>query len=540
MYKGEEFKMASEVVGRMVERMLARAESGTGQPVEEVINETLYHEHLRLSKAGSSDEAKADRAFYSKIRHELPRASVNRQQRLLHEIVERYAREIQGHFDPKAYAVATKFAPPMMNALLNGLSPGRLVTRLRDVPSLDEHLIIQGEVETLQRLHERGTIMLTPTHSSNLDSMVLGLALHRMGLPPFTYGAGLNLFSNPIVGYFMHNLGAYTVDRLKTDPLYRETLKEYATVTLEFDADNLFFPGGTRSRSGAVEAYLKKGLLGTSIAAYRQNVMRGKETSNIYIVPCTISYPLVLEASTLIDDYLREAGKQRYIIVDDEFSKVRRWLDFLRGLFALDLRIYITIGKPLDPFGNDVDEQGNSLDPRGRKINPSEYLLIDGEVGEDGVRDSVYTGNVARRLVGAFQKENVALPTNVLAFAFFELLRKKSNERDLYRFLRGLGPEISLPMPDVEQQLALLLEELQALAGKGGIRLSQSVGSGDIPEIMRRALKSFGIYHTTPVIQRKGVRLHVGDGNLIFYYRNRLDGYGLMGTRRLVPPRRPG
>ena len=540
MYKGEESRMAAEVVGRIVERAIARAEQGGGATLDEIINETLYHESQRLRKAGKGDDAKADREFYARIRHELPHASTKRQQRLLHDVVEHYAREVQGHFDPRAYSVATKFAPTAMSALLNGLSPSRLVTRLRDAPRLEEHVILQGEVETLQRLHERGTIVLTPTHSSNLDAMVLGMALHQLGLPPFTYGAGLNLFSNPIVGYFMHNLGAYTVDRLKTDPLYREVLKEYATVTLEFGADNLFFPGGTRSRSGAVEGYLKKGLLGTSLAAFRQNLLRGQEQPRVFIVPCTISYPLVLEASTLIDDYLREAGKQRYIIVDDEFSKARRWLDFMRGLFALDLRIYITIAKPIDPFGNDVDADGNSLDPRGRVIDPAEYLRVGGEIAEDAARDGVYTGNVANRLMHIFKKENVALPSNVVAFVFFELLRKKSAERDLYRFLRGLSPEISLPMAEVEQALGALVEELHALAGQGGIRLSRTVGSGNLPEIMRRALKSFGIYHTTPVIQRKGARLYVGDGNLIFYYRNRLDGYGLMESRRLVRGRRPG
>ena len=47
-------------------------------------------------------------------------------------------------------------------------------------------------------------------------------------------------------------------------------------------------------------------------------------------------------------------------------------------------------------------------------------------VAEDAARDSVYTASVARRLVDTFQKENVALPTNVVAFVFFELLRRKS------------------------------------------------------------------------------------------------------------------
>ena len=51
-----------------------------------------------------------------------------------------------------------------------------------------------------------------------MDSLVLGYAIYRLGLPPVIYGAGLNLFSNPLVGFFMHNLGAYTVDRRKRDP----------------------------------------------------------------------------------------------------------------------------------------------------------------------------------------------------------------------------------------------------------------------------------------------------------------------------------
>jgi glycerol-3-phosphate O-acyltransferase len=32
------------------------------------------------------------------------------------------------------------------------------------------------------------------------------------------------------------------------------------------------------------------------------------------------------------------------------------------------------------------------------------------------------------------------------------------------------------------------------------------------------------------VIERRGVRLHVCDSKLLFYYRNRLDGYGLRGA----------
>ena len=63
----------------------------------------------------------------------------------------------------------------------------------------------------------------------------------------------------------------------------------------------------------------------------------------------------MLEASTLIDDWLAEAGKARYIIVDDEFSRWERWRDYLRGLLSLDLDIHIRFGQPLDSLGNPVD-----------------------------------------------------------------------------------------------------------------------------------------------------------------------------------------
>ena len=70
--------------------------------------------------------------------------------------------------------------------------------------------------------------------SGVFGALIMGLIIYKIGLPPVTYGAGLNLFSNPLLGFFLRHLGAYTVDRLKTAPIYRELLKEYTTLTLEF------------------------------------------------------------------------------------------------------------------------------------------------------------------------------------------------------------------------------------------------------------------------------------------------------------------
>ncbi len=494
--------------------------------MSEVINETLYFERERLHEAGATPRDAEDKAFYGNARRKLPHAGDSAQRKLLNDIVGRYVEEICGHFDPKVYAAATKAVPVALTGLLNGMSAPRLLGGAESLKALGDHLVIGGHLDTLRRMEELGTVVLVPTHSSNLDSVILGYAIDQMGLPPAVYGAGLNLFSNPIVGWFMHHLGAYTVDRLKRDPLYKATLKEFATFALELGYPALFFPGGTRSRGGLVDSSLKLGLLGTTVAAYGNNLRNRREDGRIYVFPITLSYPLVLEASTLIHDHLRRQGKSRYIIEDDEFSRWQRWLAFVRGLGKLDQRIYIRVGRPLDPFGNDVDDDGDSMDARGRVIDPERYLRVDGVVATDRHRDAAYTRNLAQRLVRAYHDENVAMTTHVLAFAVFETLLADSADDDLYRFLRGLGPETTLPMGRVEEAVDALLVEIRDLAQVGRIQPSRVVGLWNAEEVVRTGLRTFATYHTSPVLVRKGVRLHLGDGNLLYYYRNRLVGYG--------------
>ena len=131
----------------------------------------------------------------------------------------------------------------VLSIFLNTISPRVLLSNFPHLPDVADRVISQGEIETLKSLQKLGTIILVPTHSSNLDSIVVGWSLYKIGLTPFTYGAGLNLFTNPFISYFMNNLGAYKVDRKKKASLYKETLKEYATATLEIGCNNLFFPG---------------------------------------------------------------------------------------------------------------------------------------------------------------------------------------------------------------------------------------------------------------------------------------------------------
>lgn len=64
-------------------------------------------------------------------------------------------------------------------------------------------MILKGEVESVRKLCLDHTIILVPTHSSNLDSILVGYMVDAMaGLPAFSYGAGLNLFDSEFLHFY--------------------------------------------------------------------------------------------------------------------------------------------------------------------------------------------------------------------------------------------------------------------------------------------------------------------------------------------------
>jgi glycerol-3-phosphate O-acyltransferase len=528
----DETGIAERAADRVLSRWLGRTNGSA--VLEEAIAATLHHEERRLERSEGSERSAADRAFYDGITEAL-RDPAPPLEGVLHAVIARYAAEIQGHFDWRVYEFSTRLLPVLLTALLHGIAPSRMLARVGHLGNIDDHVLCGGAVDRLRDLARRGTVLLVPSHTSNLDSLVVGYAIFRMGLPPFAYGAGLNLFSNPLTGFFMHHLGAYTVDREKTDPVYRDVLKEYAILSLERGQHQLFFPGGTRSRSGALETRLKRGLLGTAVTALRRSLSAGRDDARFYVVPCTLTYPLVLEASSLIRGYLRASSEATSILPGDEFGIVRRWADFLGGLMELNVHVHVTIGEPMDPLGDAIDDRGDARDPRGRPVDPRRYFLVDGKVTDDPARDAAYTTGLADRVLAAYRRDNVVLPTSVVAFAAFEIVRARSRHAALHRMLRdaALGPS-ALPLSDLLSTMERLLGELRAIAGRGGIRLAPDALASGPSALLEKALRVFATYHPNPVVYALPGGIGIGDVRLLLYYRNRLDGYGLLGGSALA------
>jgi glycerol-3-phosphate O-acyltransferase len=515
------------VLVEVVQRVVDQA-SRHPQQLEQSIFDTLYEERRRLETERDQKLARQQAAFYDRIQGEALHGDAVLHRELLRQIVSSFAQEVIGHFNERVYALSTRAVPTGLSFLLNAMSPMKVAhTAAHGLSGLNDGLEIRGEIDAIKACAKTGTVVLVPTHLSNLDSIVMGYALYRMGLPPFLYGAGLNLFHSKLIGFFMNNLGAYKVDRRKKSEIYKEVLKTYAEYSIELGYHNLFFPGGTRARSGSVEKRLKLGLLGTGLQAYVHNLKTRNPKPDVFVVPCTINYELVLEAETLIEDHLKEAGKSRYIIEDDEFSRPRLVFDFMKKLLSLDSKIRIVVGHPLDVFGNRVDAQGHSLDTRGRHVDRVRYVLQQGQPSFDKQRDEEYTRELAHSIVRSFHRNTVLHATHVVCRVVFDWLREKAGDMDLYRLLRSGGPEASLPLPTLYERVDLALAEARKLEAAGELVLSPGLKTRDGAWVASHAMTLLGSYHRKPALERRGDRLFHNDRTLIFYYQNRTDRWNL-------------
>ena len=515
-FNADRERLLSEVERRVLARKVAEAKTGGDTSLEYVLNDVAFNEIQRLEKSRGKNGESIGR--WRELSRRLLQMNDDEKREELRNLVRYYGKDIVGNFDPRVYKFATGIGPTLLGFLFSPTST--LKEGWSTLRNLDARVHADGAIDLARACAERGTIVVCPTHSSNMDSPAIGLGLLRAGLPPTTYGAGKNLFTNPFISFFMRNLGAYRVDRRLKFELYKDVLKEYSTVILEHGYHSLFFPGGTRCRSNIVEKHLKLGLLGTTVTAFKNNVREGSPNKRIYIVPATINYRLVLEAETLIDDYLAETGKRRYIITDDEFSRIGRILEFFRKILVHEGSVVVRFGRPLDVFGNDITDEGESIDRAGRIVDPASYVRgADGEVTDDDQRDAQYTRALGRRLGQVYPALSVYHSTNLIARVLYDAIARQVGTRDVYRLMRASAEKLAVDEATAIDGLVRLrarLADNPAFGAEHPTHTGQSAA-----DKLDDAVKGLGSYHTRPIVERVGHTVHVKDVKLLYYYQNR-------------------
>jgi glycerol-3-phosphate O-acyltransferase len=497
------------------------------------IAEVYYQERARLHDNPWKVDPKDEAAFWKRVRNKLQYLAQPGHEdeaaarSLLREIITRYTREIAGNFNEGTYNFARKFINFGFSRVFNAAQEGLFRSFRKQKRQLQDKMKLIGEVDQLRELTKIGTVILVPTHFSNLDSVVIGWAIETLGLPAFTYGAGINLFGHPVLSYFMSRLGAFKVDRRKKNRAYLSILKIYAEEVLLRGGHMLFFPGGTRSRSGALENRVKLGLMGTAIETQQRLLSReGEAAKKIFVVPLVISYHSVLEGRGLIDEYLRQEGKERFVLLQDDFGSLRKNISFAWKFFKSSSEMVFSFGAPMDLFGNKVDGQGNSIDIYNRPINLQDYFKAGGKENNDHQRNQEYTRLLGQKILDRFLRENVVFSSHLVAFAAWHVLLKQW-KGDLYGLLSVPEEDLFVGHDEMIKTVDRLHVRLRELERAGRLRMASHLHL-DIRAIIEHGLKNLGVYHIDlPLLRGKKGEILTQDTRLLCFYAHRLDGYEL-------------
>ena len=505
--------------------------------LDKILARTIYMEKIRMKEEPWSADPQNEPLFWKKIQKSLPEASQEpqeiqeRSEYLLSKIIERYAEEIAGGFKKKTFLFARRILKFFFTRLLNAANAKNIFYIFRSKHKIHERIKLFGPIEKIRNLSKDGVLVIVPTHSSNMDSIMIGYALDEIaGLPAFSYGAGLNLYNSEFFGYFMNRLGAYRVDRRKKNPVYLESLKAMSNISLQWGTNTLFFPGGTRSRSGSLETKLKLGLLGTAVEAQREIIQSGESFMKIYVVPMVLNYHCVLEARYLIEQHLRAIGKDTYIgSARDDFRSIKNIFVFLYRVLSKSSEIALSFGEPLDVVGNNVDDQGNSLDKRSQLLNLTDYFITPDSTEEtDSQRDNVYTSVLADKIVESYHKHNIVFSTNLVSYCAFKCIESLHPLLDVLALLRMDSDEIEVPLDMMVTKLNQIQLLMKEESGKGNIRLDQS--SVLPPEAcILDAINKVGVFHSIkPLKYTKEGNIGSGSLKILYFYHNRLDTYDFL------------
>lgn len=497
--------------------------------IEQLLSRTIYQERQRVKLNPWKVDPPNEKLYWSKMAKQMKEAAIAENKNemyleMLKKILNRYSEEIVSGFNPKTFRFARKFLTAFFKRVFNKAFGNGMFNIWGTRDDLMNKFKVQGYVEEVRELFNSGTVVLVPTHYSNIDSILIGYAIDsKAGLPGFGFAAGLNLFDVEILGYYMSRLGAYRVDRRKKNPIYLETLKAYTSLSVIKGANSLFFPGGTRSRSGMIEQNVKLGLLGSLIDA--QDYIHTQNIDNkIIIVPLTLGYHFTLEANSLINQYLVKKGREKYIRVKNKSGKIRKSFKFIRSLYQKETEVILKFGKPFDVFGNDLDEKANSISKSGEVIDIYENFYQGDRAKKDLQRESVYTKKLGDKIIESFKKENVILSSHIVAHVGFKLLRACYKELDLYGILKQPTEDFECNFKDFRDEVEKLRETLIKMKTFKLLDISEVVFEST-DACIEHGLKNIGLFHPQRPLFKSNDLIKSESFTLLFYYQNMLDTY---------------
>lgn len=522
-----------EVVERIIEK--SRTTYPTTRALFDELASTLYQERIRVTTSRWKSDPEDEKDFWNNVKGQIIKFQKAQSwedndrailETLLKKILYRYAYEIVANFKPRIFELAQKFLPRILFLFLNSKLNSPFKFLFRKMSSFYEKFIITGDFELIRNLSKKGTIVVVPTHFSNTDSPLVGWSLSSIGLEPVTYGAGINLVGTQPLSFMLNNLGAYKLDRRRKNALYLELLKSYSQMAIERDTPSLFFPGGTRSRSGALESKLKLGLLSTAVEAQQENFIHNRK--KIFVLPLVINYQYNIECSSLINQHLVEIGKEKYVSDSFEYSTTYKIIRFFKHLFHADTEVVVSFGKPLDIIGNEVNSNGDSIAPNGKPFDIKGYFEVENKIVRDEQRNFEYTKILGSKIVSSYFENNTVMTAPLVAFVYFIQLKKRHKHLSLFEIMLLPREDRIVSRDNMMAGMATIIVKLKDLEKLNKVNLSEIIQESTIDNVLANGMNSISLFNSKKVVYADSDgNINSQDVRLAYFYHNRLIGYNL-------------
>ncbi len=205
--------------------------------------------------------------------------------------------------------------------------------------------INQAELKKVAKLMRRHPIAFVTTHKSYIDTVVLGIALARHGLPlPYTFG-GINL-SFMGMGLFARKIGVIFIRRsFKDNYVYKATLRHLIATLVRDKQHFVWAIEGTRSRTGKL-MWPKMGIL--------KYILNAEQDTGIDVkyIPVSLVYDLIPDVKEMTAEGRGKIKKP------ESLSWFAGYLQKMGDSFG---RISIRFGDPVKLKDEHVTLPGNEI-----------------------------------------------------------------------------------------------------------------------------------------------------------------------------------
>ncbi len=226
------------------------------------------------------------------------------------------------------------------------------------------------------------------------------------------------------------------------------------------------------------------------------------------------------------NEHLKRTGQERYYKEADEFTTSYKIATFLLKFFTKGSNISVSIGRGMDILGNYVDNEGNSVDAANQPIDPKDYFISQGKITVDLQREQEYVRILAKRVVEEYHKYNRVFASHLVAYTAFKMLERKNPKLDLYNLLRLPDEDLILDYEEFKKAWKKLRKRILKLERKGKVGAAQHLKE-KADEAIVHGLANVGMYHAQRPLIKKGDKIIIQDMNTLYYYHNRMEGYGL-------------